>query len=113
MYEIWLVMNILWELALSIWPVLLLLALVWGGLLVFAGIRRGCWLAGFKPALTLGALTGVLAFFLVPSAVQSSLANMDYWVDWANLLAVSGGFAVAMLVFVWPLFAGLRPRAQA
>ena len=103
MYEIWLVMNILWELALSIWPVLLLLALVWVGLLVFAGVRRGCFLAGFKPALTLGVLTGVLAFFLVPSAVQSSLANMDYWVDWANLLAIALGLGALAAVFSVPL----------
>ena len=106
MYEIWLVMNIVYELALSIWPVLALAGAVWLLLLVMARQRIG-W-RQVPRAVAVGAAVAVLLFFSVPSLTQSSWSNMGYWVDWANLLAVALGLGTLAAVFAWPLLALLR-----
>lgn len=112
MYEVWLVLNIVWELALSIWPVLLLVVSLWAGMLVFAGTRKSSWSDAVKPAGLSGMLMAVVAFMVVPGAIGSALSNVDYWVDWANLIAISVGFGFAFAVFLWPLLAGLKPRRR-
>lgn len=106
MYEVWLVLNILWEIALDVWPVLLGAAVLWLVLLV-AVLRRpqARWRAALPLALAAGALVAVAAFLAVPSLTRSSLGELAYWVDWANLLAVAGGFGAAALAFAWPLLA--------
>lgn len=89
MYEIWLAMNIVYEIALSVAPWLAVLLLVWLVLLVLA--RKRLSLCALRPALALTALVAGVLFFALPALTQSSFANMGYWVDWANLLAVALG----------------------
>ena len=101
MYEIWLAMNIVYEIALGIWPLLALLLAVWAVMLVAARGRLGG--RQVRQALLLGALVAVALFFSVPTLTQSSLANMGYWVDWANLLAVALGLGALAAVFSLPL----------
>lgn len=101
MYEIWLAMNIVYEIALGIWPLLALLLSVWVALLVAARGRLGA--RQVRQAALLGALVAVALFFSVPTLTQSSLAKMGYWVDWANLLAVALGLGALAAVFSLPL----------
>lgn len=108
MYEIWLAINIVYETALSIWPLMALALALWLVTLWLARGRRG----GAKAAMGVGALVAVLLFFTVPSLTNSSLANMGYWVDWANLLAVALGLGAAAAVWVWPLMALLKGKAR-
>ena len=109
MYEIWLAMNIVYEIALGIWPLLALLLVVWLAMLVAARGRLGARQAGC--ALLLGGLVTVALFFSVPALTQSSFANMGYWVDWANLLAIALGLGALAAVFSLPLF-GLVARRR-
>ncbi len=101
MYEIWLAMNIIYEIALGVWPLLALLLAVWLGLLVAARGRLGG--RQVRQAALLGALVAVALVFSVPTLTQSSLANMGYWVDWANLLAIALGLGALAAVFSVPL----------
>ena len=101
MYEIWLAMNIIYEIALGIWPLLALLLAVWVALFVAARGRLGA--RQVRQALLLGALVAVALFFSVPALTQSSLANMGYWVDWANLLAIALGLGALAAVFSVPI----------
>lgn len=101
MYEIWLAMNIVYEIALGIWPLLALLLAVWTVMLVAARRRLGA--RQVRQAALLGALVAVALFFSVPTLTQSSLANMGYWVDWANLLAVALGLGALAAVFSVPI----------
>jgi hypothetical protein len=50
-----------------------------------------------------GLMVAVALFFSVPTLTQSSLANMGYWVDWANLLAIALGLGALAAVFSVPL----------
>ncbi len=109
MYEIWLAMNIVYEIALGVWPLLALLLAVWVALLVAARGRLGAHQV--RQALLLGALVAVALFFSVPALTQSSLSNMGYWVDWANLLAIALGLGALAAVFSVPLF-GLAARRR-
>ena len=59
MYEIWLAMNIVYEIALGIWPLLALLLAVWVALLVAARGRLGT--RQVRQALLLGALAAVFS----------------------------------------------------
>lgn len=112
MYEIWLVMNIVYEIALSMWPLLAIVLAVWLLMLWAARARLGgaagrrAWVLG----LVLGALVTVVLFFTVPGLTRSSLSNMGYWVDWANLASVALGLGALAALFLWPLMALLRGK---
>ena len=113
MYEIWLMLNIVWELALSIWPWLLALAVLWLVLMAMAKGGRGAdWRACLPKAIALGALLGVVIFFVTPLWSKSGLGEMKYWVDWANLIGIAVAWAVAGTLFVWPLLTWLRKSRQ-
>jgi len=113
MYEIWLVMNILWEIALGIWPLLLAAAGLWAVVMVAALRRRGArWRAGLPLALGVGAVVTLAAVLWVPGWNSSALSEMGYWVDWANLLGVSACFGALAVAFAWPLSAMRQAAAR-
>ena len=111
MYEIWLVINILWEMALSLWPVLLVVGVIWALLVLRAVSRGGAWRQSLALALAAGGVVALVLVPVVPGAVGSSLRDMGYWVDWANLLAICAGFGAAAFALAWPLLAHARARA--
>lgn len=114
MYEIWLMLNIVWELALGAWPGLLALAVVWLLLMARALRRPGsAWRGSLPGAIALAALAAIFVFALAPGWVQSSLAELRYWVDWTNLLGIAAAAGALVLAFAWPLLVGLRPRHAA
>jgi hypothetical protein len=82
MYELWLAMNIVWEIALSIWPWLAAALLLWIVLMAAAARRPGTsWRGSFRPALLAGVAVAVLALLLLPGMTRSSLRELSYWVD--------------------------------
>jgi undecaprenyl pyrophosphate phosphatase UppP len=106
MYEIWLVLNIVWEIALSVWPLVLATGVVWAVLMGTAWSRPTVrWGAGLPLALLVGLVVCVAAVLLVPGWSRSSMTEMGYWVDWANLLAVAAGFGAVAAALAWPLLA--------
>ena len=107
MYEIWLVLNILYEIALGLWPVLLALAVVWLALMVLARSRLS--LRALRRSLIPASFVAGLLFFTLPHLTQSSLDNMGYWVDWLNLLGMALGLGAAFALFAWPLVAMFCP----
>jgi hypothetical protein len=54
-------------------------------------------------------VVAVAAVLWVPGWNKSSLADMGYWVDWANLLGVAAGFGAVAVALAWPL-AAMRTR---
>jgi hypothetical protein len=113
MYEIWLAMNIVWEIAMSIWPALLVAALAWVALIVLALRRPGArWGAGLGTAVLAGIAVMLVSIVAVPYLTKSSLAEMGYWVDWVNLIAIGAGFGAVAAAYVWPV-AAMRRRAAA
>lgn len=103
MYEIWLVMNIVWEIGLGIWPWLAAAALAWGVLMALAWRRPATqWRSAWPLAAAVAAAAAVIGFLVVPSATRSSLQELGYWVDWANLASIALGIGVAALAFTWP-----------
>ncbi len=68
MYEIWLMLNIAWEILLPIMPVVVVLLLVWVGLMAratFGGAAN--WAGGLGRALLIGVVVAVVAFFVIPA----------------------------------------------
>jgi hypothetical protein len=106
MYEIWLVLNILWEMALGIWLVVAGALLIWSAIMVTALRRRGArWRASLRWALLAALAVTAVATLVLPGVSKSSLAEMGYWVDWVNLVAVAAGFGAVAAAFVWPIAA--------
>ena len=107
MYEIWLMLNIVYEIALGIWPGLLAALLVWLVLLVLARKRFGAGV--LRPVLAVGTVVAAVLFFSLPMLTHSAFANLGYWLDWVILLAISLGLGLLIGVFTLPLLALLRP----
>ena len=104
MYEIWLTLNILYELGLQYLPMVIGTALLWLVLMAVAAARgRAGWGAALKPAIAIAVVVTAITFFITPGMTQSSFANMGYWVDWANLLAIALGLGALAAVFSVPL----------
>jgi hypothetical protein len=112
MYEIWLALNVIFELALANLPVVLFFLALWVALMGFVLLRgRANWRGALPAALLAWLLAAAAAVFGVPAMTQSSLSDMHYWVDWANLLAIAGGLGGIVALFVWPFIAGMARRA--
>jgi hypothetical protein len=114
MYEIWLMLNIVWEIALGAMPWLLAAAAVWAVLVVLAARHRasssaaGPAPAAARPALAVGLGAAVLALFAVPALTQSSLGEATYLADWLALGGIALAAGVAAFLFAWPALRLLR-----
>ena len=107
MYEIWLAMNIAFEIAWDLWPALLPLALVWATVMLIN--RKKLALVSASSLAALAVLVALAAVLALPSLSKSTLADMGYWVDWAALLGMAAGMGVAAAVLLWPIMA-MRKR---
>jgi len=114
MYEIWLMLNIVWETALGLWPLLLVAALLWLGVVGTAWRTSGAhWRAGLLPAIGLGSIAAIMAALLLPGWFGSKLSDMGYWLDWATLLGLAAAVGGVAAAFAWPLLAWRYGRAKA
>lgn len=109
MYEIWLIINTFYELALANLGLVLAMLIVWLVLMVIAAVKKAQpWKQGIKPALLVAAVVWVISFIMVPGLTRSSFANVTYIIDYmvvAGLALVCAGLAAA---FVWPLYMLVR-----
>lgn len=109
MYEIWLALNIVWEIALD--QPLITLGIVALLVVLFAAafVRRGsAWRRSVSAAAVVGIVVAAIAVWAVPRATLSSLDDMKYWIDWATLAAVALGLGGIAALLAWPLAAMLR-----
>jgi hypothetical protein len=106
MYELWLMLNIAWGIALGVWPVLALALVVWLVLMGAALRRRGVgWGRPMRGVLLAGALVAVTVLLTLPALTRSSLRDVAYWVDWASLAGLALGTGVAAGLFALPILA--------
>lgn len=112
MYEIWLGLNIVYELALG-YIVHIALYLLLLAAFYFSVWRQQLSLRGaVRPTLLFAAVAAVLAMLLVPASTRSSLNEVNYLVDWMNLLGISLGVAGLLALLVWPLYALYCPSCR-
>ena len=114
MYEIWLTLNILWELGMTILPWLIAGAVIWV-LLMLPALRRSRadWGRNFKLAFWLALAFGIFIFAVTPAWTKASFSDMGYWIDWGNLLMIGVAWAAGAFAFLWPLLTLVRGRGQA
>ena len=110
MYEIWLALNILFELAMANLPIVAFFLVLWIALMAFVLLRgRANW-RGALPATLLAWCSPAPQPSSACPAVQSSISDMRYWVDWANLVAIAAGLGGVVALLVWPFIAGMARR---
>jgi uncharacterized membrane protein YhdT len=103
MYEIWLGINIFYELALVYLPLLFIVALVWVALIAYAIQKKAKWTLGIKGAVIGGIIATAIAFLSLPAITKSSLGELGYWFDYVSLLGMAGMYGVVAAALVWPL----------
>lgn len=109
MYEIWLTLNILFELGMQYLPAVIGTAVLWLALMIFAATRPGAgWRKALAPAFVIGVIATAITFFVTPTMTRSSFANMGYWVDWLNLFFYAAAFGAVAAALAWPIAASLR-----
>lgn len=112
MYEIWLTLNILFELGLQYLPAVIGTLLLWLMLMLFAVTRPGAgWRRALLPAAVAGVIATVITFFITPGITLSSFDNMGYWVDWMNLFFYAAAFGAVAAALAWPIAASLCRKA--
>ena len=112
MYEIWLALNIVLEIARPLAAPLLAAGIVLAALWVQAlRAREAGWRRALAWALALAGAVAMLAFLLVPALTKSSLAELGYAVDWLVLAAIAAATGVIAGLYAWPLLA-LRSESR-
>lgn len=113
MYEIWLALNIVWEIVLDepAWPVGGAIAAL-GAWLAAARTRGVAWRRGFVACLPVGLAAAAAAVLIVPRLTGANLSDMSYWIDWMLLLALAAVAAVAVIALLWPSAALALSRAR-
>ncbi len=106
MYEIWLALNILWEISLVYLPLLIGTVVCWAVLMgVALRSRRSRWADGTLPAIVTGVLFGMIAFVAFPTLTAASLSSPGYWVDWAALSGIALAYGTICFLLALPLWA--------
>lgn len=109
MYEIWLIINTFYELALANLSLVLVTLILWLVLMVIAMFtKRLPWRKGIKPAILIGMVLWVFYFVMMPGWTKSSFANVTYILDWLVLGGVTTAFAALSALFIWPLYLILK-----
>lgn len=106
MYEIWLALNILYELMWNYMPFVLSVVALWVILMTYALLHNAAWRQGLKRGLQSTLVVVVVTFLVFPSITKSSLNNLGYWIDYVFLLQIAVAYGVVFgLGFAWPLWA--------
>lgn len=102
-YDIWLALNIFWEIALGKLSIILLAGVIWIIITTIALSKRYIhWGTVLRTALIPAGIVAVVMFFLFPGQSFASLADMGYWVDWAVLSAIALGFGAVTFMYAVP-----------
>jgi hypothetical protein len=104
-YEIWLGMNIMWEIVLGIMPYIVIAAIIWLAISWLTVKKKVSWFPAFKSTFIIALVVTVSAFFALPTLTLSSFSDMSYWLDWATLSMMALGVGAVVFVFVWPMMA--------
>lgn len=109
MYEIWLTLNILFELGLQYLPLVIATAAIWVVLMGLAATRGNAgWGTALKPAFIIFVVVTAITFFITPGMTKSSFGNLGYWVDWGNLFLYAAAFGGVGAALAWPIAAMMR-----
>lgn len=105
MYEIWLIINTFYELALANLGLVLSTIVVWLILMLVTQFKKSLpWGNGAKAAAVIGLVAWAIFFVMVPGLSKSSFASVNSIVDWLIVAGVAGGFACLLALFVGPIY---------
>ncbi|QEY58769.1 hypothetical protein FXF61_06100 [Pseudomonas sp. C27(2019)] len=105
MYEIWLIINVFYELALANLGLVLSTIVVWLILMLVTQFKKELpWGKGVKTASAIGLVAWVIFFVMVPGLSKSSFASVNSVIDWLVVAGVSGAFAGLLALFVGPIY---------
>lgn len=105
MYEVWLILNTFYELALANLGVVLGTLIAWLMLMLMTQFSKKLpWSKGVKAAIVVGLAAWVIFFALVPSLTKSSFKYVNSVIDWLAVGGVSVAFAGLLALFIGPIY---------
>ncbi len=104
-YEIWLGMNIMWEIALEFISYIAIAVVIWLAISFITFQKKASWFVAFKSAFIIGIVVTVIAFFALLTLTLSLFSDMNYWLDWATLTLMAFGVGAVVFGFIWPFMA--------
>ncbi len=110
MYEIWLGLNIAYEIALSMGAVLAAVLVAWIALLMVG--RRHLAAVSVRQLLWVAGILTMVAFLAMPGLTRSSFGDMGYWLDWASLAGMALGAGILGALLAWPAVAARMALAK-
>lgn len=109
MYEIWLILNTFYELALMHLGAVVGVLVVWLVLMAVTGLKKKQpWSKGLLPALIVAVPTWILCFVMIPGWTKSSFDHVNGVLDVLTVAGVAAALAGLLAVFVWPVYLLLR-----
>lgn len=105
MYEIWLIINTFYELALANLGLVLSTLVVWLVLMLITQLRKQqSWGQGIKAAVMVGLVAWVVFFAMLPSLTNSSFAAVNSVVDWLTVAGLAAAIAALVALFIGPIY---------
>lgn len=105
MYEIWLIINTFYELALANLGLVLGALIAWVALMLITQFSKKLpWGKGVKAAVVVGLVAWVIFFVMVPGLTKSSFGYVNSVIDWLAVAGVSAAFAGLVALFFGPLY---------
>ncbi|MDY0207558.1 MAG: hypothetical protein RBR82_13190 [Pseudomonas sp.] len=105
MYEIWLVINTVYELILANMDITLGLLIPWLALMLLTQFKKQVpWSQVIKPTLVVAIVLWFVFFALVPGMTKSSFASVNSGIDWLVVAGLAAGFSGIIAIFVGPAY---------
>ena len=105
MYEIWLILNTFYELALANLGLVLGTLIVWLMLMLVTQFNKKLpWSKGVKAAIIVALVAWVIFFALAPGLTKSSFEYVNSMIDWLAVGGISAAFAGLLALFIGPIY---------
>jgi len=104
LYNIWMGINIVYEMLLPLLWLVVLLALAWGLTLVLALKRapKTQWRRSLPITALVGLAAAALTFVFVPVLTHAGFSDLYKFIDWMFLIGTALAIGAVVMVATWP-----------
>jgi len=104
LYNIWMSINVVYEMLLPLLWLVVLLGLAWAATLVLALKRASMsqWRRSLPITALFGLVAAALTFVFVPILTHAGFSDLYKFIDWLFLIGTAVAVGVVLMVATWP-----------